>query len=143
VFIGPHAVFTNDLRPRSGANATVVCGHEVGSYAMVAAGAVVTKDVPPHVLVGGVPARTMGFVCACTFRSVPKQISHSDQRCREHGKLRIGRVRGRAEMLARHHKFEIYQAPAKAAPENEQKDTAKYFVPASTIGTFIPPEYRF
>jgi UDP-2-acetamido-3-amino-2,3-dideoxy-glucuronate N-acetyltransferase len=85
-FIGPHAVFTNDVRPRSGkfkrppakfsptriargatigANATVVCGHEVGSYAMVAAGAVVTRDVPPHVLVGGVPARTMGFVCAC------------------------------------------------------------------------------
>src|SRR5262245_46411237 len=85
-FIGPHAVFTNDLRPRSGkfkrppakfsptriargatigANATVVCGHEVGSYAMVAAGAVVTKDVPPQVLVGGVPARTMGFVCVC------------------------------------------------------------------------------
>lgn len=64
-FIGPHAVFTNDLRPRSGANATVVCGHEVGSYAMVAAGAVVTKDIPSHVLVGGVPARTMGFVCAC------------------------------------------------------------------------------
>jgi UDP-2-acetamido-3-amino-2,3-dideoxy-glucuronate N-acetyltransferase len=82
----PHAVFTNDLRPRSGkfktpagevlahpdrarrhigANATVVCGHEVGRYAMVAAGAVVTKDVPPYVLVGGVPARTMGFICAC------------------------------------------------------------------------------
>ena len=85
-FIGPHAVFVNDLRPRSGkfkrpptkfsptriargatvgANATVVCGCKVGSYAMVAAGAVVTKDVPPHTLVGGVPARTMGFVCAC------------------------------------------------------------------------------
>ena len=48
-----------------GASATVVCGHEVGRYAMVAAGAVVTKDIPSHVLVGGVPARTMGFVCAC------------------------------------------------------------------------------
>jgi UDP-2-acetamido-3-amino-2,3-dideoxy-glucuronate N-acetyltransferase len=85
-FLGPHAVFTNDLRPRSGrfkrppskfaptrvgrgatigANATVVCGHEVGPYAMVAAGAVVTNDVPPHVLVAGVPARPIGFVCAC------------------------------------------------------------------------------
>jgi len=86
VFLGPHCVFTNDLRPRSGrfkrppaafaptliargatvgANATVVCGHTVGSYAMVAAGAVVTHDVPPYTLVAGVPARTLGFVCAC------------------------------------------------------------------------------
>jgi UDP-2-acetamido-3-amino-2,3-dideoxy-glucuronate N-acetyltransferase len=85
-FLGPHCVFTNDLRPRSGrykrppstflptrvgrgatvgANATVVCGHALGAYAMVAAGAVVTKDVPPHVLVSGVPARARGFVCAC------------------------------------------------------------------------------
>ena len=85
-FVGPHAVFTNDLRPRSGrykrppakfaptrigrgatvgANATVVCGHDVGAYAMVAAGAVVTKDVPPYALVAGVPARAIGFVCAC------------------------------------------------------------------------------
>ena len=85
-FVGPHAVFTNDLRPRSGrfkrppskfspthigrgatigANATVVCGHEIGSYAMVAAGAVVTRDVAPYTLVAGVPARPVGFVCAC------------------------------------------------------------------------------
>jgi acetyltransferase-like isoleucine patch superfamily enzyme len=85
-FLGPHCVFTNDLRPRSGqfkktaesfsrtrvargasigANATVVCGHDVGEYAMVAAGAVVTKDVPPYALVAGVPARAIGFVCAC------------------------------------------------------------------------------
>jgi UDP-2-acetamido-3-amino-2,3-dideoxy-glucuronate N-acetyltransferase len=86
VFLGPHCVFTNDLWPRSGkykrpastflpthigrgatlgANATMVCGHSLGAYAMVAAGAVVTKDVPPYVLVAGVPARPMGFVCAC------------------------------------------------------------------------------
>lgn len=85
-FLGPHCVFTNDLRPRSGrfkrppetflptqirrgatvgANATVVCGHQIGEYAMVAAGAVVTRDVPPYVLVAGVPARAAGFVCAC------------------------------------------------------------------------------
>ena len=86
VFVGPHAVFTNDIRPRSGhhrrsreefrptrisrgasigANATIVCGHTVGEFAMVAAGAVVTRDVPPHILCAGVPARPAGFVCEC------------------------------------------------------------------------------
>ena len=89
VFLGPHCVFTNDLRPRSGrfkraetsflstrvgkgasigANATIVCGNQVGDYAMVAAGAVVTRDVPPHALVAGVPAQSIGFVCACGER---------------------------------------------------------------------------
>ncbi|RLG46978.1 MAG: N-acetyltransferase, partial [Thermoproteota archaeon] len=79
----PHAVFTNDKYPRSfnedwqvipthvkkgasiGANATVLCGITVGSYAMVAAGAVVTSDVPNHGLVVGSPARLVGFVCFC------------------------------------------------------------------------------
>jgi len=82
-FIGPHATFTNDLYPRSfnkdweivptvvkkgasiGANATIVCGVTIGEYAMVGAGAVVTKDVPPFGLVVGNPARLKGFVCYC------------------------------------------------------------------------------
>lgn len=85
VFCGPSMVFTNDLTPRAkypkgsagykqtllkkgatvGANATIVCGHTIGAWAMVAAGAVVTKDVPDHALVGGVPAKQMGWVCEC------------------------------------------------------------------------------
>src|SRR5437867_4535435 len=81
VFIGPHVCFTNDLYPRAdssdwdvtptivedgasiGANATILCGIRIGRRAMVAAGAVVTKDVLPHSLVAGVPARAVGRVC--------------------------------------------------------------------------------
>lgn len=81
VFCGPSCVFTNDLTPRArysknhqykrtlikegasiGANATIVCGHTVGKCAMVAAGAVVTKDVPDYALVAGVPAEVIGTV---------------------------------------------------------------------------------
>lgn len=81
VFCGPSCVFTNVLTPRAGverkdefretrvgtgvtigANATIVCGHALGEYAMVAAGAVVTSDVQPYALVAGVPARFMGWV---------------------------------------------------------------------------------
>jgi UDP-2-acetamido-3-amino-2,3-dideoxy-glucuronate N-acetyltransferase len=84
VFVGPSAVFTNVTTPRAfvdrkqdfeltrvgrgasvGANATILCGHEIGAYALVAAGAVVTRDVPPFALVGGVPARRVGWVCRC------------------------------------------------------------------------------
>ena len=83
VFIGPSAVFTNDLRPRSanqdwrvgttrvrrgasvGANATIICGVEIGEYAMVGAGSVVTAAVLPHQLAVGHPARHRGWVCAC------------------------------------------------------------------------------
>lgn len=84
VFCGPSCVFTNDLTPRSkypknhkykktlirhdatlGANCTIVCGNTVGEYAMVAAGAVVTKSVRPYALVAGIPAREIGWVCEC------------------------------------------------------------------------------
>jgi dTDP-4-amino-4,6-dideoxygalactose transaminase/acetyltransferase-like isoleucine patch superfamily enzyme len=83
VFVGPSAVFTNDLHPRAhavdwqvtptvvrtgasiGANATVVCGIEIGEHAMVAAGSVVTRTVQPHQLVAGNPARHRGWVCRC------------------------------------------------------------------------------
>lgn len=86
VFIGPHACFTNDPYPRAvspdwkvvptrvddgasiGANATILCGITIGGQAMVAAGAVVTKDVPAHGLVAGVPAKLIGWVCECGRR---------------------------------------------------------------------------
>ena len=81
VFLGPSMVFTNVINPRSaverkhemlptmvrrgatiGANATVVCGIELGAYCMIGAGAVVTKDVPDFALIVGVPARQSGWV---------------------------------------------------------------------------------
>jgi UDP-2-acetamido-3-amino-2,3-dideoxy-glucuronate N-acetyltransferase len=80
VFVGPHASFTNDRVPRAfnaewnvtptrvlsgasiGANATIVCGVTIGEYAMVAAGAVVTRDVPPYTLVVGNPARAVARI---------------------------------------------------------------------------------
>ena len=88
VFCGPSCVFTNDLTPRAlypkgcaryihtpvhcgatiGANATVVCGHELGKWCMVGAGAVVVDDVPAHALVLGVPAHQVGWVCECGAR---------------------------------------------------------------------------
>jgi UDP-2-acetamido-3-amino-2,3-dideoxy-glucuronate N-acetyltransferase len=87
VFCGPSMVFTNVINPRShvvrrseyrrtvvrrgasiGANATIVCGVELGRYAFVGAGAVVTADVKPYALVVGVPARQVGWVCQCGER---------------------------------------------------------------------------
>ncbi len=86
VFCGPSMVFTNIINPRSaiprntpehwrrtqvkygatiGANATVVCGHTIGRYALIGAGAVVTKDVPDYALVYGNPARIQGWACEC------------------------------------------------------------------------------
>lgn len=88
VFCGPSCVFTNDLTPRAkypkgsanfvktlvktgasiGANATIVCGHTIGRWAMIGAGAVVTGDVPDHALMLGVPARQIDWVCECGER---------------------------------------------------------------------------
>jgi len=84
VFCGPSMVFTNVLNPRAeivrkseyrptlvrrgatlGANCTIICGHTVGRYAFVAAGAVVTRDVADYALVAGVPARRVGWMCRC------------------------------------------------------------------------------
>ena len=84
VFCGPSMVFTNVVNPRShvsrkdeyrptlvkrgaslGANCTVVCGHTIGAYAFIGAGAVVTKDVPDYALVVGNPGRIAGWMCQC------------------------------------------------------------------------------
>jgi UDP-2-acetamido-3-amino-2,3-dideoxy-glucuronate N-acetyltransferase len=84
VFCGPSMVFTNVYNPRSavsrkdeyrdtlvkqgatlGANCTIVCGTTIGEFAFIGAGAVITRDVPPHALMVGVPARQRGWMCRC------------------------------------------------------------------------------
>lgn len=98
VFLGPSCVFTNVINPRAfierkseyrrtllkqgasvGANATIICGCKIGRYALIGAGAVVTKDVPDYALVYGTPAELKGYVCRCgcklTFREGQAQCS--------------------------------------------------------------------
>ncbi|GDY11471.1 N-acetyltransferase [Planctomycetota bacterium] len=89
VFVGPSVVFTNVVNPRShivrkheyqatlvrrgatiGANATIVCGTTIGEWAFIAAGAVVTRDVPDHGLMIGVPAKRSGWMCRCGVRLI-------------------------------------------------------------------------
>lgn len=100
VFCGPSMVFTNDLTPRArypkgtagykktlvrrgatiGANATIVCGHELGKCCTIAAGAVVVTDVPAHALMMGVPAEQTGWVCECG------QVLREDLACPDCGR---------------------------------------------------------
>ena len=87
VFLGPAMVFTNVINPRSqifrknefrptfirrgatiGANATIICGHEIGRYAFIGAGAVVTKNVPAYALIVGNPGKTVGWMCQCGLK---------------------------------------------------------------------------
>jgi UDP-2-acetamido-3-amino-2,3-dideoxy-glucuronate N-acetyltransferase len=111
VFCGPSAVFTNVLNPRShvsrrhefrptlvrlgatiGANATIVCGHSVGRHAFIGAGAVVTRPVPDHALVLGVPARVVGWMCRCGVRLAFRAGRARCRRCRAAYAKRNGRV---------------------------------------------------
>lgn len=109
VFCGPSMVFTNILNPRSefpqrgseyyiktlvkksaslGANSTIVCGITVGSYAFVAAGAVVTKDVPDYALVMGNPAKLTGWMCKCATKLnlSPDPASEESAQCSNCGR---------------------------------------------------------
>ena len=123
VFVGPHVFFTNDLYPRSarlpeasrrynhgegwhkptlirygaslGAGAVILPGVTIGRYAMVGAGAVVTRDVPAHALVKGNPARVTGWVCECgrplRFQNARAVCAHCEReyKAEAHG-IRLG-----------------------------------------------------
>ncbi|MEE2643742.1 MAG: acyltransferase [Myxococcota bacterium] len=99
VFCGPSMVFTNVGTPRShyprrgeyqetrigrgasiGANATVVCGHSLGPYAFIGAGAVVTRDIPAYALAYGNPARVKGWACYCGER-LPMRVDEGSEQC--------------------------------------------------------------
>ena len=101
VFCGPSMVFTNVVNPRShvsrkheyrqtlvkrgatiGANATIVCGHTIGRYAFVGAGAVVTRDVPDYALVVGNPGRVTGWMCECGVKLAGGPKPPVDAACR-------------------------------------------------------------
>lgn len=112
VFCGPSVVFTNVINPRAeirrmseikttrvkkgatlGANATIVCGHIIGSYAFVAAGAVITRDVPAHALMAGNPARQTGWICQCGYKLNAKhQCPQCGNRYKMNAKLGLQRV---------------------------------------------------
>jgi UDP-2-acetamido-3-amino-2,3-dideoxy-glucuronate N-acetyltransferase len=98
VFVGPNAVFTNDLVPRSkivkapvrtyvregasiGANATILCGIEIGKFAVIGAGAVVTHDVPDFAIMLGNPARLRGYVCRCGEKLSLQNNRHASCEC--------------------------------------------------------------
>lgn len=100
VFCGPSMVFTNVYNPRAavprkhayrrtlvrrgatiGANATIVCGVTIGQYAFVAAGAVVNRDVAPHALVAGVPARQLGWISRTGERLALPLSGNGEARC--------------------------------------------------------------
>lgn len=110
VFLGPNCVFTNVINPRAhiekkdeirntpicegatiGANSTIICGHRIGRYAMVGAGAVVTKDVDDYELVVGNPAQKIGYVCECGERlscmTPDRELELSEYRCSKCGSI--------------------------------------------------------
>lgn len=112
VFCGPSCVFTNVINPRSamprkseyratlvrrgatiGANATIICGNTLGEFCLIAAGAVVTRDVLPHALMAGVPARRIGWV------SHAGETLGPDLTCRREGRRYRQTGQGRLEEI--------------------------------------------
>ena len=135
VFLGPSMVFTNVVNPRShvirrdqyqqtlvkkgasiGANAVIVCGNDIGKFAFVGAGAVITKDVPDYALVVGNPGRIVGWMCNC---GIGLNVEDNDKiKCAACGKeytmvndKQIQEVDNEIEIQNRYARFEAVKAP--------------------------------
>jgi len=110
VFVGPHVSFTNDFFPRSlstewkilqthvkegasiGAGTVIICGTTIGEYSLIGAGSVITRNIPPHALAYGNPARIRGFICRCNRKLETKEkkkayILMKCQVCQEYYKI--------------------------------------------------------
>ena len=116
VFVGPSAVFTNDINPRAkypkkkypeygkwiptlvkegasiGANATIICGITIGKWAMIGACAVVTKDVPDYAIVTGIPAKVTGWICECGTKLAFKNNKSKCLKCNREYTIKNDRV---------------------------------------------------
>jgi acetyltransferase-like isoleucine patch superfamily enzyme len=125
VFVGPNAVFTNDLAPRSkifktavgtyvregssiGANATILCGIEIGKFALIGAGAVVTHNVPDFAIMYGNPARLRGYICLCGEKLCLQTNRHASCGCgaeyrHENGIVSLLSHRGKNSKKAKAH----------------------------------------
>lgn len=115
VFLGPSCVFTNVVNPRAfierkneyketvikkgasiGANVTIVCGHNIGKYALIGAGSLVCRDVPDYALVYGNPGRVKGYVCQCGCKL---QFESSMAVCKDCGKNYIMKEQEKVEEM--------------------------------------------
>lgn len=116
VFVGPSAVFTNDPNPRAkypkkrypnygtwlptlvkegatiGANSTIICGNNIGRWAFIGAGAVVTESVPDYAIVVGVPAKIIGWICECGSKLEFKKEKTTCSTCKKKYKKRKNKV---------------------------------------------------
>ena len=131
VFLGPNVALTNDPNPRAeikkpreqwlgtriekgatiGANATLLCGITIGSYAFIAAGTVVTRDVPAHALIMGVPGRSAGWMCRCATRL---RVQRNEATCANCGRQYLKDANGMREQSAKPRVSKNHLLPSKS-----------------------------
>ncbi len=170
VFCGPSCVFTNVINPRAflekksefrptlvkqgasiGANATVVCGHTLGRYCLIGAGAVVTRDVPDYALMIGVPARQQGWVCRCGERLRLAAGQTGCQKCGEQYEMENGKVKPRKALGAGHpiagirdnpDRFDWHQIRQESGIQRQSPGLRVHSASEQVINQASPPRLR-